>query len=561
MPGSSPTVDAAAGDDERRARLLRRLTWLMLGLAALGAGAAVLETRNQAWVTASFYGVVIAWLIVVAWVTRRGRLVLAAWLLTSMFWLLIALVTVMFGGLQGETAACFTVCVLLLGSLVSGRSALLVALVSAAWCGGIAIVEVRGGLPAPLAPYSAINSWAAVTITLILTAVLLANSLDRLRALHARAEASARERDEALRRSIEGQKMELVGKVSAGIAHDFNNLLTVMMSVAEVLRRQLGAAPATASLLDALDESISRATLLSRQLVALGHGRRAAGEVVDAGEVVAGLARMLPHLLGHRITVDTRAPAGAFVAAPRVALEHIVLNLAVNAKVARPAGGRLRLLVEAGAATVTLIVEDEGAGMDAATRARIFEPFFTTKPTGTGLGLATVQRLVGDLGGAIVVDSEPDRGARFAVELPRAEPAAVPRPPAPRRRGKPPPLVRRVLVVEDDAAVRRTITQWLVADGFEPIPVAGGIEALAIAEATTELACVVSDLSMPGMDGETLASRLAVLRPSLPVVLISGDRAPASAAMEGGRRSFVAKPLAHATVSEAVAAALDDVTA
>ena len=384
--------------DPARARLLWRLTIVMMALVLLGALAAVLEPRNDHRVTAGFYGAIVTWLAAVALVLRRQRTTAAAWMLTIMFWLVVAGATVMFGGLQGQTASCFTVCVLLVGSLVGGRAAIAVGLVSAAWCGGVALAESRGVLPASLAPYSQINAWAAVTVTLVLTAVLLAHSLDTLRAMHARAERSSRERDEALRRSIAGQKMELVGKVTAGIAHDFNNLLTVMISVADVLRRRNSASPDTGRLLDALDEATSRATLLARQLVSLGqapHGRATSGgDAVDVGEVIGGLARMLPHLLGSQVAVEAKLATGAIAAAPRSAVEQIVLNLAVNAREAMPAGGALRLAVEARPARIAIVAEDDGVGMDEATRARVFEPFFTTRPHGTGLGLATVHRLV-----------------------------------------------------------------------------------------------------------------------------------------------------------------------
>ena len=132
----TPTATSTTtGDPEQqaRARLLMRLTYVMLALAGLGAGASLLEPQNQLWVTALFYGAIGGWLVAVAAIARRGRVVLAAWLLATMFWLMVAVVTVLFGGLQGETAACFAVSVLLLGALVGGRSAIAAALVSAAW--------------------------------------------------------------------------------------------------------------------------------------------------------------------------------------------------------------------------------------------------------------------------------------------------------------------------------------------------------------------------------------------------------------------------------------------
>ncbi len=557
IPGPQTTARATGvtADDEedttRRARLLRRLTAVMICVGLFGAVTSLLQSRNATGTTVVFYVLVIAPVVGVGWLARRGRLVLAAWLLTSLFWAIIAAVTLLFGGLQGQNAASFTVCVLLIGSLVGSRPALAVAVVSTAWCAGVAYLETQGRLPHQLGDYTPFNGWIAVTTTLILTAFLLASALEWLRALNARVERSARERDEVLRRSIEGQKMELVGKITAGIAHDFNNLLTVMVTVGEALRYEHGAAPDT-SLLDALDEAVSRATLLTRQLVSIGHGPRPGPAAVDVGDTVAGLARMLPHLLGPRVIIAADVVTGAVAAAPRAAIEQIVLNLAVNAKEAMPTGGQLRLTVTADPSTVTLVAADEGAGMDAATRARIFEPFFSTKATGTGLGLATVHRLVVELGGAITVDSEPGRGARFTITLPRITDALTPAASPTTIRAALPTMARRILVVEDDALVRRALIRMLIEQGFEPVAVGGGREALALLDVGADLACVVTDLAMPEMDGEQLAARVTALRPTLPIVMISGDRQPVRISNLGARRAFVAKPIDAAALRGAL---------
>lgn len=211
----------ASDDGARRAQLLNRLLGAMLGLAVLGGASALLEPRNDWRVTVFFYGLVILWLIGVGVIVRRGRVVLAAWILSSFFWLTIAAVTILFGGMQGSgNAASFTVCILLLGGVVGGRAAVIMAVVSSIWCALVTWLELHGKLPPPIAPYSPINAWGGVTITLLLTSVLLRTSIESLEQMHARADQAARERDEALRRSIQGQKMELVGNLTSGIAHD-----------------------------------------------------------------------------------------------------------------------------------------------------------------------------------------------------------------------------------------------------------------------------------------------------------------------------------------------------
>ncbi len=526
----------------------------MIGLTFLGLGSALLEPRNSAKVSLLFYGLVLVWLLGVGIFLRRGRVLAAGWVLGLFFWLLVALVTLLFGGLQGQNAGCFTVCILLLGSVVSGRAAVIMAVVTSVWCALIAALELRGMLPKPLAPYSPINGWAAVTITVLLTAVLLRSSLESLQRMHARAQQSARERDEALRRSIQGQKMELVGNLTSGIAHDFNNLLTVMCNVSELLRIEGEAQPpSVASLLDDLDEATSRATLMTGQLLALGRAPVTGAETIDLSLVVKGLARMLPRLLGSSVRLEVDAPEPAFVEASPAGLQQIVLNLAVNAKEALPDGGRIEISVRAGDDFVSLVTEDTGIGMDEATQARIFEPFFTTKSSGTGLGLATVRELVSRYGGVIEVKSELGEGSRFELRFPSRPAPALKRvaelsdrPPAPARQ-------RRLLLVEDDQLVRRSLTRWLISDGFEVIAVADGQEALSVLKAAGDIACVVSDIAMPGLDGERLAALLAEQQPALPVVLVSGNRIPSASFSASPLRAFVPKPLSQTTLARALA--------
>ena len=542
-------------DDARRARQLYRMLAAMIALTALGCGSSLLEPRNDVKVTLFFYGTVLLWLLGVGLFLRRGHVVAAGSVLAIFFWLLIAVVTILFGGMQGQNAAAFTVCILLLGSVVSGRAAVIMAVVTSAWCAFVCVLELRGLLPKAMGPYSPINAWAAITITVLLTSVLLRSSLESLQQMHARAEQSARERDEALRRSIQGQKMELVGNLTSGIAHDFNNLLTVMCNVSELLRMERDAErPDVASLLDDLDEATSRATLMTGQLLSLGRAPVAGPEAIDVSMIVRGLARMLPRLLGSGVRLEVNAPVVAMVEASPAALQQIVLNLAVNAKDAMPEGGRIGINVEVSGDEVLLIAEDDGAGMDEATRARMFEPFFTTKASGTGLGLATVRELVSRYNGVIEVVSQPGKGSRFEVRFPRRSFAietkrlkqASDRPPAPVGQ-------RRLLLVEDDQLVRRSLTRWLISDGFEVIAVADGQEALSVLKAAGDIACVVSDISMPGIDGEPLAARLADQYPNLPVVLVSGNRIPGANFSAMPLRAFVPKPLSQTRLADALA--------
>jgi len=542
-------------EDTRRARQLYRMLAAMVGLTVVGLSSSLLEPRNDPKVSLLFYGIVLLWLLGVAIFLRQGRVLAAGWVLGIFFWLLIAVVTILFGGLQGQNAACFTVCILLLGSVVSARAAVVMAVVTSFWCALIAALELHSMLPKPLGPYSPINAWAAVTITVMLTAVLLRSSLESLQRMHARAEQAARERDEALRRSIQGQKMELVGNLTSGIAHDFNNLLTVMCNVSELLRIEGEAQrPDVASLLDDLDEATSRATLMTGQLLSLGRAPVTGAEAIDVSLVVKGLARMLSRLLGSSVRLEVDAPEPAMVDASPAGLQQIVLNLAVNAKEALRDAGRIQISVRVHGDSISLVTEDTGIGMDEATQARIFEPFFTTKSSGTGLGLATVRELVSRYGGTIQVTSTLGKGSRFEVRFPRrAPPAELRRSAQLSDRPAPPSRQRRLLLVEDDQLVRRSLTRWLISDGFEVIAVADGQEALSVLKAAGDIACVVSDIAMPGLDGERLAALLAEQQPDLPVVLVSGNRIPSASFSASPLRAFVPKPLSQTTLARALA--------
>ncbi|MBL4685765.1 MAG: hypothetical protein JKY37_14315, partial [Nannocystaceae bacterium] len=408
---SERAVAGAFEDQTRRAALLSRLLITMALLTVLGCIAGLLETNNEKGTTLAFYGALLLWLGVAWAMVRRGKVVGAAWGVGVFFWLMVAVSTAFFGGMQGQIASNFAVSVLLVGSVIGGRPALSVAVASSLWCGVIAYLELNDLLPPQLGVYSPINAWAAVTITVLLTSILIKESLSSLSRVHARAERVAVERDEALRRSIQGQKMELVGNLSSGIAHDFNNLLNVIQSASETLRGIPGREGSDAQdALNDLDDATHRAVLMTRQLLSLGHPKLGEAELIDLSSVVSHMARMLPRLLGTNIAVNVDTVDDAWVRASRAGIEQIVLNLAVNARDAMPLGGEFRLSVARRGEKVILVAADDGEGLAEKTRGRMFEPFFSTKPTGTGLGLATVKYQVERASGKIEAASQLGEG-------------------------------------------------------------------------------------------------------------------------------------------------------
>ncbi|HWP07582.1 MAG TPA: ATP-binding protein [Polyangiaceae bacterium] len=552
----APTFEDA--EKTRQAELLYRLLRAMVLLALLAAGASVFDPRNQLRVTVEFYAVVLAWLAGVLAIVRAGRVVLAAWIFSSLFWGIIAFVTLVFGGMQGQNASVFAVCTLLIGSIVGGRAALAMAFVSSAWCALVVYLELRGLLPTQLGPYAPANAWAAVTVTLLLTSVLLHASLASLRRVHAEAQHAAAERDEALRRSIQGQKMELVGNLTSGVAHDLNNLLTVIVGTSDILRmRVVDRDPATVSLLDDLEGAASRASLMTRQLLTFGRLESSEHDRLDFGAILKEMSRMLPRLLGHGVSVEVEAGRDCEVMASRAGLEQILLNLAINARDAMPEGGKLRFALSATEDEVVLSAADTGIGMSEEVQARIFEPFFTTKATGTGLGLATVKQLADHYGGTIELESTVGKGTRFTVRFPRAPrkelPASDPmatdlasRPRATHSRG-------RILLAEDDALVRKALRRALEAGGYDVFAVEDGAQAVSALETEAAFDCIVSDVAMPNLDGEALAHHVTGTQPDLPMVLLSGNRQPSSALSPSLPRTFLMKPIGGDELRDAVA--------
>jgi len=537
--------------------MLHRLLLAMAVLAAAGMSVALLDPRNSVGVTLVFYGLIFGWLAVVLAVARRGRVVFAAWVFALFFWSLIAFVTLAFGGLQGQNASTFAVCTLLIGSVVGGRAAIAMAIASSLWCGLVMLLEQSNRLPFQLGPYTPVNAWTCVTVTVLMTSVLLHESLKSLRASHAEAQKASLERDEALRRSIQGQKLEIVGSLTSGIAHDLNNLLTVIVGAVDVLRAECDPKDsATLALLDDLDAASSRSALMTRQLLAFGRANLGASEPVNLAARLQDSAKMMSRLVGSaiEIAVEPHAAEQTWIQCSHAALEQILLNLVVNARDAMPQGGSLRLSTSVEGDRVVLSVKDTGIGMSTEVRARVFDPFFTTKNTGTGLGLATTLQLVTQHAGRIQIQSEPGQGSVFHISFPKvAAPAgwlqsSLPTPTLATLGGG-----RRILVVEDDPLVRRALTRMLTLDGYDVTAVQDGDEALSLAGTIApSLTCVVTDVSMRRIDGVTLATRLGQEYAALPVILISGNKEPALAQMKGSPREFLPKPVTHAELRDAI---------
>jgi two-component system cell cycle sensor histidine kinase/response regulator CckA len=381
--------------------------------------------------------------------------------------------------------------------------------------------------------------------------------------------------EEQLRQS---QKLEAVGRLAGGVAHDFNNLLTAILGGAQLLAD--GLAPSSPLRQEALEiqEAGRKAALLTRQLLAFGRKQAARPVVVDLGEIVTGLDRMLRRLIGEDVELVTAARPGAgCVRADPGQIEQVIVNLAVNARDAMPAGGRLTIEtanVELGEDVtrrhaeakpgphVMLAVSDTGVGMTPEVRSHLFEPFFTTKRQGegTGLGLSTVYGIVKQCGGEIGVCSEPGKGTVFKIYFPRVAAPAEPIAPAPAPRGAA-RGTETVLVVEDEVMVRTLAVRVLRQAGYDVLEAGDGEEALRLAAGAKDrkIELMVSDVVMPHMGGPELAQRLRAERPDLRVLLMSGytDRAGDVEAQLGARTAFLSKPFASSELLRKVREVLD----
>jgi signal transduction histidine kinase/CheY-like chemotaxis protein len=343
------------------------------------------------------------------------------------------------------------------------------------------------------------------------------------------------------------ERLAAVGLLTGGVLHDFNNVAQVLRATVLTLDHDLAAllepCHAAAEQLAQLREISDQTSHLAAQL--LGFSRERGSDPpgpLDMNRAVERVVMLLRRLLPHKVRVVMqlcRAPA--LVEIHRSQLDQLMMNLVLNARDAMPDGGEVTITTTErttghnGTSTrwVVLAVTDTGAGI-AADLERIFEPFYSTKPKGTGLGLSTVRSIVRRAGGDVTVASRRGEGTRFEIVLPAAQSAhrvLTPLPPSP------PPLARpgshTVLLVEDDAIVRRSVRRMLQHLGYRTLEADAADAALRVLDEQREAGVdvVLTDQDMPGLTGAELAVRLRATHPRLAVILMSGhvdDAAPPS---------------------------------
>jgi two-component system cell cycle sensor histidine kinase/response regulator CckA len=364
-----------------------------------------------------------------------------------------------------------------------------------------------------------------------------------------------RRMEERLRQS---HKMEAVGQLAAGVAHEFNNLLQALMSMAAIVRLRAGN-PQVATIGAEMEGQIRHGARLTQQLLQFSQGQPIELTNLDLGEQVRTAGILLRQLIPEniRIVVAT-SPERLSVEGDAAKVQQVLLNLAINARDAMPAGGTLTLRTGSSDGEVFLEVEDTGEGIDEATRTHLFEPFFTTKEQGkgTGLGLAEVHGIVAEHGGRIDVDSGPGQGCRFRVIFPASASESLPAP-EPEADVDWSQGTGRVLLVEDQEGVRAGITMLLEMIGYEVTAAASAEEAMAmVIEPPPDL--LLSDITLPGIAGPELGERLVERWPSLKVVLMSGYIEEASRASASRREwQFLQKPFEVTDLALHLRAALD----
>ena len=388
-------------------------------------------------------------------------------------------------------------------------------------------------------------------------------------------------RDVTERRSLErqllqAQKMEAVGRLAGGIAHDFNNVLTAIFGYADLLTEEFPAGSPARQDLEEIRKAATRASALTRQLLAFSRQQVLAPVVLSVNDLVADVDKMLRLLVGEDVELRLiLARDAGNVRADSGQLQQVIMNLVVNARDAMPTGGTL--VIETADAELTeqyaelhqavipgryvmLAVSDTGVGMDAQTKARIFEPFFTTKEKGkgTGLGLSTVYGIVKQSGGYVWVYSELGHGTTIKLYLPRVDAPAEPQ--APPRETATLTGTETILLAEDDD-ILRPLTKGLLAKlGYTVLDAESAEQALAVAGARQgPIHLLVADVVMPGASGRELARRLAQSRPETRVLYVSGytdDAIVHHGMLEPGLK-FLQKPFTPAALARKVREVLD----
>jgi PAS domain S-box-containing protein len=394
-----------------------------------------------------------------------------------------------------------------------------------------------------------------------------------------RAEEQRKKLEEQLRKA---QKMEALGTLAGGTAHEFNNILGIIIGYSDLAKMELGDDHPMARYLGEVLKASQRAKEIVQQILTFTRQQKDQRELILLDPIVADAVKLVRTTLPEKVEIVTDiAPGASAILGNPTQIHQVLLNLCTNAWHAMKDGAglicirqRTVTLDETASAThpalhagpyVRLSIEDNGKGMDAATLARIFEPFFTTKGPGkgTGLGLAVVHGIVQAHDGAVVVQSQPGQGAIFHLYFP-AELAAPVKPLAAGPASMPVGGGQHILLVDDEEALAQAAALSLARLGYRVTGVHSAAEALkAFHQQPGGIDLVITDLTMPGMNGTDLADALHEVRPELPIIMASGFGGLRTAhfARGPGRRAVLQKPFTTEVLARAVHQLLSEVPA
>ena len=374
------------------------------------------------------------------------------------------------------------------------------------------------------------------------------------------------ERERAQAALAQSQKMEAVGQLTGGIAHDFNNLLTVIFGNLELIQRRTEDEK-TARLADFARQAAERAAKLTHQLLAFSRTQNLTLKAVDLNALVTGMHDLLGRTIGPMVRIEMALDAtGPWALADDNQLELAILNLSINARDAMPDGGVLTIATGgrpgegsdlAPGDYVVISVRDTGSGIPGHLLSKVFDPFFTTKPIGkgTGLGLSQVYGIAQQSGGTVRLSSVEGQGSTVEIWLPAAE-ATLPAPEdafaADARADGP---HKRILVVDDDADVRRFIVDCLQSLGYSVDEAAEGRSALRRLEETPPDLLIV-DYAMPGMTGVDVVMEARASAPALPIIMATGYADMEAVDRVMPPENLLRKPFRLAELATAVRSAL-----
>ncbi len=366
------------------------------------------------------------------------------------------------------------------------------------------------------------------------------------------------ERNKLEEQLLQAQKMEAVGQLAGGIAHDFNNILTAITGFCYMLKKRTRQNTETQEFINDIHKAANRAAELTNGLLAFSRKQVLNVKPVNVNETIESIEKILRSVIGEGIElIVSLSDENIIINADTTQLEHVLINLATNARDAMPDGGTLKIgtstvrkgeehIGEKPGSYALITVSDTGIGMSKDIQSRIFEPFFTTKEVGkgTGLGLATVYGVVKQHGGSIAVYSEPGAGTAFKIYLPlhAGQTAEITgEAPLPMKGGN-----ETILLVEDDPLVRKAIKGLLLNAGYQVFEAADGDEALSVfKENSGKIQMAILDVIMPKRSGREVYEELKITSPEIKVLFMSGHAGEvlSRSGVLDENLNFIAKPV------------------